>query len=52
MIKVYIGVGIAILIVGIAIGITGTMIARHCNIDEAMKPLVYVIGELSGRNCR
>lgn len=52
MIKVYIGIGVAILIIGIAIGISGTMIARKCNVSEAMKPLVYALNELSGRSCR
>lgn len=48
MIKLYVG----ILIIGIAIGITGTMIARRCNMVEAMKPLTYALNELAGRGCR
>lgn len=37
---------------GIAIGITGTLIAQRCNVEEAMKPLYFVIEQLGGRVCK
>ena len=38
-------IGIAI---GLTIGITVTLMAERCDYEAAMKPLVYVINELSG----
>ena len=38
-------IGIAI---GLVIGITVTLMAERCDYEAAMRPLVYVINELSG----
>ena len=38
-------IGIAI---GLVIGITVTLMAERCDYATAMRPLVYVINELSG----
>lgn len=37
---------IIILVVGIIIGIMATLIAQRCDVEEVMKPLYYIIGEL------
>lgn len=42
---------LALITAGIVIGIVSTLIVQRCDVDAAMKPLIYVIGELSGR-CR
>ena len=49
--KIYATIGLVCIAIGISIGITATLIVQHCDVDAAMKPLYYVIGELSGR-CR
>jgi len=36
---------------GILIGIGSTLIVQRCDVETAMKPLYYVIGELGGK-CR
>lgn len=42
---------LALIASGIVIGIGSTLIVQKCDVDAAMKPLVYVIEELSGK-CR
>ena len=43
---------LALIASGMLIGIGSTLIVQKCDAEAAMKPLIYVIGELSGRNCR
>lgn len=42
---------LALIASGMLIGIGSTLIVQKCDVDTAMKPLIYVIGELSGK-CR
>ena len=35
-------------VIGLVIGITVTLMAERCDYEAAMRPLVYVINQLSG----
>lgn len=43
---------LGLIIAGMIIGIVSTLLVQRCDVEAAMRPLVYALNELSGRNCR